>query len=200
MALTFSLINTWDDGKRVHVSGTFGCSCCWPPAGAFVSIHYSAGRLKKFAARRNSTPQITSRDLLFHSNTKVTANSTNIAPAQTPPSSSKTQSENEASPQNQQGTDASLPAPDANAATPAPSRSNAAASASSATAPQSTAEIPAADLATLYSYVQDCRACQLQLTAAKQNASDDASKIRALTRERAAAISPPQKAAPSGSA
>lgn len=135
MALTFSLINTWDDGKRVHVSGTFGCSCCWPPAGAFVSIHYSAGRLKKFAARRNSTPQITSRDLLFHSNTKVTANSTNIAPAQTPPSSSKTQSENEASPQNQQGTDASLPAPDANAATPAPSRSNAAASASSATAP-----------------------------------------------------------------
>jgi hypothetical protein len=30
----------------------------------------------------------------------------------------------------------------------------------------------------------DCRACQLQLTAAKQNATDDAAKIRALTRER----------------
>jgi hypothetical protein len=51
-----------------------------------------------------------------------------------------------------------------------------------------TAEIPAADLAPLYDYVQDCRACQLQLTAAKQNATDDAAKIRALTRERDAAV------------
>ena len=56
------------------------------------------------------------------------------------------------------------------------------------TAPQSTAEIPAADLAPLYNYVQDCRACQLELTAAKQNATDDDAKIRALTRERDAAI------------
>lgn len=56
------------------------------------------------------------------------------------------------------------------------------------TAPQSTTEIPAADLAPLYDYVQDCRACQLQLTAAKQNASDDAAKIRALTLERNAAV------------
>jgi hypothetical protein len=55
-------------------------------------------------------------------------------------------------------------------------------------APQSAAEIPAADLAPLYDYVQDCRACQLQLTAAKQNATDDAAKIRALTRERDAAV------------
>jgi len=52
----------------------------------------------------------------------------------------------------------------------------------------STAQIPAADLASLYDYVQDCRACQLQLTAAKQNATDDAAKIRALTRERDAAV------------
>ena len=37
-------------------------------------------------------------------------------------------------------------------------------------------------------YVQDCRACQLQLTAAKQNATDDAAKIRALTLERNAAV------------
>jgi hypothetical protein len=40
----------------------------------------------------------------------------------------------------------------------------------------------------LNNYVQDCRACQLQLTAAKQNATDDAAKIRALTRERDAAV------------
>jgi len=40
----------------------------------------------------------------------------------------------------------------------------------------------------LYDYVQHCRACQLQLTAAKQNATDDAAKIRALTRERDAAV------------
>jgi hypothetical protein len=40
----------------------------------------------------------------------------------------------------------------------------------------------------LYDYVQDRRACQLQLTAAKQNATDDAAKIRALTRERDAAV------------
>ena len=52
----------------------------------------------------------------------------------------------------------------------------------------SAAEIPAADLAPLYDYVQDCRACQLELTAAKENATDDAAKIRALTRERDAAV------------
>jgi hypothetical protein len=40
----------------------------------------------------------------------------------------------------------------------------------------------------LYDYVQDCRACQLQLTVAKENATDDAAKIRALTRERDAAV------------
>ena len=130
-------------------------------------------------------------DLLFHRTptAKISADSTNVAPAQTPSSSPNTQSETAAPPQqNQQGTAASLPAPTTNAANRAPLTSNAMASPSSATTPQSTAEIPAADLATLYNYVQDCRACQLQLTAAKQNASDDAFKIRALTRERDAAV------------
>ena len=50
------------------------------------------------------------------------------------------------------------------------------------------AEIPAADLKPLYNYVQDCGACNAQLAVAKQNASDDAAKISALTRERDAAI------------
>ena len=56
------------------------------------------------------------------------------------------------------------------------------------TSPGASLEIPAADLTPLYDYVQDYRACQLQLTAAKQNATDDAAKIRALTRERDDAV------------
>jgi hypothetical protein len=147
-------------------------------------------------------------DLLFHRTptTKISANRTSVAAAQTPSSSSKAQSENAASPQSQQGTAASLPAPNSSsAANPGPSASaapalpstpNTAATAQQSTAaipaattpPQSAAEIPAADLATLYNYVQDCRACQLELTTAKQNASDDAAKIHALTRERDAAV------------
>jgi hypothetical protein len=119
-------------------------------------------------------------DLLFHRapSTKISANSTSVAPAQTPsPSSPNTQSESTASPQTQQGTGTSLPARNSSTANLVPSRSNAATSPSSA-----------ADLAPLYNYVQDCRACQLQLTAAKQNASDDAAKIRSLTLERDAAV------------
>ena len=50
------------------------------------------------------------------------------------------------------------------------------------------AEVPASDLKPLYNYVQDCRSCQAQLAVARQNASDDASQIAALTRERDAAI------------
>lgn len=53
---------------------------------------------------------------------------------------------------------------------------------------QCAAEIPSADLKPLYDYIQDCRACDAQLAVAKQNASDDASKIAALTRERNAAL------------
>ena len=50
------------------------------------------------------------------------------------------------------------------------------------------AQIPAADLKPLYDYVQDCRACQLELAAAKQNATDTALKLTALTHERDAAL------------
>jgi len=52
----------------------------------------------------------------------------------------------------------------------------------------SSAEIPAVDLKPLYDYVQDCRACQAQLIAAKQNHADDATKLQTMTRERDAAI------------
>ena len=50
------------------------------------------------------------------------------------------------------------------------------------------AQIPTADLKPLFDYIQDCRACQLQLAAAKQNSADDADKIAALTKQRDAAI------------
>jgi hypothetical protein len=50
------------------------------------------------------------------------------------------------------------------------------------------AQIPAADLKPLFDYVQDCRSCQVQLAAAKQNATDNATKLTAVTRERDAAI------------
>ena len=51
-----------------------------------------------------------------------------------------------------------------------------------------TAQIPAADLKPLFDYVQDCRSCQAQLSAAKQNSADNATKLAALTRERDAAL------------
>ncbi|MGB0002332.1 MAG: hypothetical protein WBQ04_19605 [Candidatus Acidiferrales bacterium] len=136
-----------------------------------------------------NSPQETERhksllDLLFYRDpsAKSSVNSASVEPGQTPPSSPNTQSENAASPQSQQGTAASLPAPNSSVANQAPSTG------AKTAAPRSTAEIPTADLAPLYNYVQDCRACQLQLAAAKQNASDDAAKIRALTLERDAAI------------
>jgi hypothetical protein len=50
------------------------------------------------------------------------------------------------------------------------------------------AEIPAADIKPLYDYVQDCRACQAQLSAAKQDQLDDIAKLAALTRERDVAV------------
>jgi hypothetical protein len=50
------------------------------------------------------------------------------------------------------------------------------------------AQIPSADLKPLYDFVQDCRSCQAQLAAAKQDQADDASKIAALTSERDAAL------------
>jgi hypothetical protein len=50
------------------------------------------------------------------------------------------------------------------------------------------AQIPSADLKPLFDYVQDCRACQAQLAAAKLNSADDATKLAAVTRERDAAL------------
>jgi hypothetical protein len=50
------------------------------------------------------------------------------------------------------------------------------------------AQIPAADLKPLFDYVQDCRSCQAQLAAAKQDATDNAAKLTAPTRERDAAV------------
>lgn len=50
------------------------------------------------------------------------------------------------------------------------------------------AQIPAVDLKPLDNFVQDCRACQTELSVAKQNSADDAAKIAALTAERNAAI------------
>jgi hypothetical protein len=70
-----------------------------------------------------------------------------------------------------------------------PAKKGAVASQSPATLPTApAAQIPSADLKPLYDYVQDCRECQAQLAAAKQNQLDDAAKLAALTRERAAAV------------
>ncbi len=50
------------------------------------------------------------------------------------------------------------------------------------------AQIPAADLKPLYDYVQDCRACQAQLAAAKQDKADDEAQLSVLVSERDAAV------------
>jgi hypothetical protein len=88
----------------------------------------------------------------------------------------------------QQGTDASM-----GTAAQSPLHEPPGASSNTASAPSSlpsapAAQIPTADLKPLYDYIQDCRACQAQLAAAKQTASDDTSKITALTTERDAAL------------
>lgn len=45
-------------------------------------------------------------------------------------------------------------------------------------------QIPAPDIKPLFNYVQDCRACETELKAARENASDDATKLQTLIRER----------------
>ncbi len=50
------------------------------------------------------------------------------------------------------------------------------------------AQIPAVDLKPLDNFVQDCRACQAEITVEKQNIADDAVKMAALTNERNAAV------------
>jgi len=50
------------------------------------------------------------------------------------------------------------------------------------------ASLPAADLKPLFDYIQDCRTCQAQLTAARADLADEKSRTAALTRERDAAL------------
>jgi hypothetical protein len=50
------------------------------------------------------------------------------------------------------------------------------------------AQFPAEDLKPLYDFVQDCRACQAQLTAAQNDLADERAKSAALARQRDAAI------------
>ena len=51
-----------------------------------------------------------------------------------------------------------------------------------------TALFPAADVATLYTYAQDCRECELKVIAANANLDDMKRQIFSLTRERDAAL------------
>jgi type II secretory pathway pseudopilin PulG len=95
----------------------------------------------------------------------------------------------------QQGTDLSKESPAALAVPPsAPSPSGVPPPPASVSPAQSgfpsapVAQIPTSDLKPLYDFVQDCRACQARLAAAKENALDDNAKMAALTRERDAAI------------
>jgi hypothetical protein len=41
MALTFSLIDTWDDGKRIHVSGTIAASGNYTTGGDTLDLSQS---------------------------------------------------------------------------------------------------------------------------------------------------------------
>ncbi|HEX2712819.1 MAG TPA: hypothetical protein VHM88_11425 [Candidatus Acidoferrales bacterium] len=50
------------------------------------------------------------------------------------------------------------------------------------------AQLPLEDLKSLFDFVQDCRACKLQLAAAQADHADDLTKIAALTKERDAAL------------
>jgi hypothetical protein len=50
------------------------------------------------------------------------------------------------------------------------------------------AQIPAADLKSLFDFVQVCRSCQAQLASAKPGSTDNAAKLAAVTKERDAAI------------
>jgi hypothetical protein len=54
--------------------------------------------------------------------------------------------------------------------------------------PPATATIPQSDLKPLFDYVQDCRACQLQLSATRADLADERTKSEAIARERDAAV------------
>lgn len=51
-----------------------------------------------------------------------------------------------------------------------------------------TAQIPATDPKPLFDFVRDCRSCQAQLAAAKQDSTDNGAKLAAVTKERDAAV------------
>jgi hypothetical protein len=106
--------------------------------------------------------------------------STSVLPSQSLPSSARTRPGSD----ERSGLSASPPAPGNLQASVTPSESLPTAPVAQVPA----AQIPAVDLKPLFDFVQDCRACQAQLAAAKQNSADDAAKIAALTRERDAAI------------
>lgn len=67
--------------------------------------------------------------------------------------------------------------------------SSASGSDSSAAAPAAlVAQIPTADLKPLFDFVQDCRACKVQLDATRADLKDEQSKSAALAKERDAAV------------
>ena len=73
----------------------------------------------------------------------------------------------------------SLPAP-LNLDLPAPDASDA--------TPPATATVPQADLQPIYGYIQECRVCEAERSAAQADLSDERTKEAALTTERDAAI------------
>jgi hypothetical protein len=87
-----------------------------------------------------------------------------------------------------QGT--ALPGDSGASASSAPgSASGAGADSSSAAAPAApVAQIPTADLKPLFDFVQDCRACKVQLDAARADLKDEQATSAALSKERDAAV------------
>jgi hypothetical protein len=54
--------------------------------------------------------------------------------------------------------------------------------------PPAIATVPQADLKPIYDYLEDCRACQISLSAARENLTDEHAKLAAVSAERDAAI------------
>lgn len=54
--------------------------------------------------------------------------------------------------------------------------------------PPATVTVPQQDLKPIFDFLQDCRACKLQLVAAQQDLGDEHTKLAAVTRERDAAV------------
>lgn len=80
-------------------------------------------------------------------------------------------------------------APETAAPTPGTQQGSAASEKSRALLPEKpTAQLPIEDLKPLYDFVQDCRACQAQLTAAQADLHDERAKSVALANQRDAAV------------